>query len=43
MVTEWDPINPLVESKNRVVLLQVYKAPSQGHSIALLLYQQKKS
>lgn len=45
MTTEWDPINPPEESKNMsiAILLQIYKAPSQGQFITSLLYQQKKS
>lgn len=43
MTIEWDLFNPLVESKNtRVdILVQIYKAPSQGQFIMLLLYQPK--
>lgn len=43
MTVEWDLFNPLVKSKNMrvAILVQIYKAPSQGQFITLLLYQQK--
>jgi len=45
MTTQWDPIKPLVESKNMIAatLFQIYKAISKGQCITPLLYQQKKS